>query len=161
MDEISALLEKANKSIEVADHLAYVTYPMVKEPKLGFTIAEHTLSACLNATDALLAYERMFKRIDYYPNSFVSKIDIMKRDIGPRYNIERKHIFIMEDLNTILSHRKKANLEFIRRDKLVICDHDFDIRTLTMEKVKSYVYESKNFLIRINTILKSKNDRRH
>jgi len=140
MKEVAVLLEKANKSLEVADHLAYVTYPMVKEPKLGFTITEHLYNACNNAIDALLFYEYTYKRIENCQNEgFAKKMDIFKRTIAPRYNIDRKQLFI---------------IEFVKKDKVIICNPDFDIRTITMEKIKSYVYESKNFLIKINSMLK-------
>lgn len=155
MKEVAVLLEKANKFLEVADHLAYVTYPMVKEPKLGFTITEHLYNACNNAIDALLFYEYAYKRIENCQNEgFAKKMDIFKRTIAPRYNIDRKQLFIIEDMHSLLSYRKKSQIEFVKKDKVIICNPDFDIRTITMEKIKSYVYESKNFLIKINSMLK-------
>lgn len=156
MDNASNLLTKANKSLEIADHLAFVTYPMVKEPKLGYTITEHALTACLNAIDALLFYEYTFKRTGYPPDQFAAKIDLMKRQIAPRYNIDRKHIFIIEDMHNLLEYRKKSPIEFVKKDALIICDRDYEYKTMSIEKIKNYVYESKGFLSKINSLLKSR-----
>ncbi len=161
MDQIPELLGKANKLLETADHLAFVTYPMVKEPKLAFTISEHLHNACVSAMDALLNYEHRYKRLESFPDKFTSKMIIFKQQIGPRYNIDRQQIFAIEDMHNMLEDRKKAEVEFTKHDKMVMFHPDYEIRTLTMERVKSYVYESKRFLEKINSLLRVQNARRY
>ena len=161
MNQIPEMLEKANSLLEIADHLAFVTYPMVKEPKLAFTISEHLYNACVNAIDAIFYYEYRYKRLDILPDKFTTKMIILKRQVGPRYNIDRKQIFAIEDMHNMLEDRKKSQVEFTRHDKMVMFHPDYEIKTLTMERVKSYVYESKSFLERINSLLKVQNVRRH
>lgn len=162
MADIPTLLEKANKLFEVADHLTYVTYPMVKEPKLIFTITEHILNSCVSAMDALLYYEYTYKRIDSYQNNnFMEKINIFKYKVAPRYGIDRKHIFIMEDLKMILDRHKKSPVEFSKNNSIIMCNPNYEVTTITIEKVKNYVYESKNFLNKVNSLLKTQNARRH
>ena len=161
MDEIPLLLNKANKLFEVADHLTFVTYPVVNEPKLIFTIMDHVLNSCVAAMDALLYYEYVYKRINSYnKDNFIEKINLFKQQVAPRYNIDRKQIFIMEDIKTILDHRKKSKMEFAKKNEMIMCSDTYDVKTVTVDKVKSYVYESKNFLNKINTLLKTQNARR-
>ena len=161
MDQIPELLANASKLLATADHLAFVTYPMVKEPKLAFTISEHLYNACVNAMDALLYYEYRYKRLDILPDKFTTKVIIFKQQIGPRYNIDRSQILAIEDMHNLLEDRKKSQVEFRKHDKMVMFHPDYEIKTLTMEKVKSYVYEAKSFLEKINSLLKVQNVRRH
>ena len=155
MNEIQVLLERANKLHEVADHLAFVTYPVVKEPKLIFTIAEHVLNACILAMDALLYYELLYKRINSYnKESFAEKISILKTRIAPKYGIERKHVFLIEEIKNMLENRQNSKIEFAKRNEVIFCSHDYDVKIISIEKAKNYVYESKAFLNRVNTLLK-------
>ena len=69
MDErqnVIDLINKANQSFKVADHIAYVTYPLVKDNKLIITVTENLAESLTKAIESLLFYERMYKRISIY-----------------------------------------------------------------------------------------------
>ena len=51
------LISGANKAVRTADHLVYVTYPLVNDVKLLVTITENLNKALLMAMEALLQYE--------------------------------------------------------------------------------------------------------
>lgn len=49
-------LEQAKKHIQTADHLAYITFPFIKENKLLLKILEELNSSILNIMNAILQY---------------------------------------------------------------------------------------------------------
>ncbi len=158
MEIIQDLLKNANKKYETADHLAYVTYPLIQEPKLIITIADHLYSALNYLIEALIRYERLYKRIPPVQESFESKFDLFKRCLS-RYNIDRENTLLIYDLKALLDSRQKSPIEFIKKDKLVICSQNYKIQTITLSKVKEYLSSSKPLFEKINKII-LKNDSR-
>jgi hypothetical protein len=44
MEEFQVLRDKAVEKIKIADHMLFMTYPLVKDPKLLMSILENTFS---------------------------------------------------------------------------------------------------------------------
>ena len=156
MEIVLGLVEKANKSFETADHLAYVTYPLLKETKLIMTVAENLYSAFICGMDAFLAYERMYKRIHELPNDFNSRFEIFKNKIVPRYGIDREQVLLISDLKRIIDYRRKSPVEFVRNDKLFICSDTYKMQTISYDKIKDYINKSKPFFTTLNRVFKKK-----
>lgn len=156
MESVLTLVEKANKSLNTADHLTYITYPLLKDVKLIVTITENLYKSYVYAMDAFLTYERLYKRIPIFPEDFNSRFDIFKTKIVKRYNIDREHVLLMSDLKKIIDHRRKSPIEFIRKDKLVICSDNYKMRTINYDKIKDYLNKSKPFFTRLNRVLRKK-----
>ena len=156
METVFKLVDKANKHLQIADHFAYVTYPLLKDIKLIITVVENLYNAYVYAMDAFLTYERLYKRINTLPEDFNSRFSIFKTKIVPRYNINREHILLMDDLKKIIDYRRKSPIEFIRKDKIFICSDTYKMNTINYEKVKNYLNKAKPFFTLTNRILKKK-----
>lgn len=150
------LVDRANKSFNTADHLTYITYPLLKDTKLVVTITENLYNAFVYGMDAFLAYERLYKRIHEIPEDFGSRLSVFKTKVVPRYNIEREHLLLMDDLKKIIDYRRKSPVEFIRKDKIVICSDNYKMRTINYDKIKEYLNKSKPFFTRLNKVFKKK-----
>ena len=155
MHEASVLLNEANKQLRTADHLAYVTYPLVKDNKLMITITESLAEATKKAVDAVLLYDRDYKRIMSIPQDFQSKLEIFKKSCMPRYSISSSYLNLIYDLKEIQDARKTAKMEFTRQDKYVLSQDNFKLRTLTYLNIKNYVTLTKSFFEKINSIFKN------
>ena len=153
MEKLKSLLYDANKLFETADHLAYVTYPLIKDTKLLTTVADNLHNALLKSMEALLHYDRLYKRIPPYGTSFIEMFQIFKSRCAPRYSIPREGIMVLQDLHEFIETRKKSTLEFSRRDKFVIATREYRLSALTLDKLKNYIYQSKRFLAQVNNIL--------
>ena len=153
--DIVKILADANRNFKTADHMLYVTYPLVKDNKLLILVAENLCKALLAGLDALLYYETLYKRIRGVPENFVDKMDILKRSIASRYNIPRSNIVVIEDLNAIIEQRKKSPMEFVKREKYVICSSDYKTSVLTTEKLKNYINESRLFLNKVTSLIEN------
>lgn len=153
MQEIKSTLDRANQLIMRADHMLYVTYPLIKDNKLIITMAENISNGLIHAMDAVLMYEKLYKRISLYPEDFRVKIDILKGSIARRYNINREHVVLIQDLKKFLEERKKSGVEFVKNDKYVLFNRKQEVKSLGIEKLKENLNMSKDFLKKVNGIL--------
>jgi len=62
----------------------------------------------------------------------------------------------MDDLKKIIDYRSKSPVEFIRKDKIVICSDNYKMRTINYDKIKEYLNKSKPFFTRLNRVFKIK-----
>ena len=159
-DQIRSLLKEANRALDTADHLAYVTYPIVNELKLLVTITENLYLAMVYAMEAMLQYDYLYKRISFLPHDFNSKYDMFKR-IAQKYNMNRLQIALLLDLRSLLESHKKSPIVFTRNDKIVICSDAYKtMKTLNIDKVKEYLNTTKLFMRRVNEIFERNDIRR-
>ena len=155
MNNVVVNIDEALKKFRTADHILYVTYPLVSDNKLLISVAENLNLALLKALDALLMYECLFKRIRDVPFDFIDKLDILKRITGPKYKIERSSIVVIEELYGIIEERRKSPIEFVKKEKYVICSDDYRISVLTVEKLKNYLNTSRLFITKVNNLVKN------
>ena len=153
MKDIKIMLDKANQFIKRADHMFYITYPLVRDNKLIIAMAENISNGLICAMDSVLMYEKLYKRISIYPEDFNVKIDIFRGSIARRYNIEREHITLIQDLRRFLEERKKSGVEFVRNDRYVLFNQKKELKSLGIDKIKENLNISKEFIKKVNGIL--------
>ncbi|HLD15053.1 MAG TPA: hypothetical protein VJB94_00535 [Candidatus Nanoarchaeia archaeon] len=146
------LIEEANKAFLTADHLAFVTYPIVNDNKMFILIVENLFKAASKGMEAIIYYDRLYKRISPINNDFGSHLQVFKDKCMPRYGIDRSNFLLIQDLKMLIDERKKAPMEFSRREHYVIADHDFRIKTINLNKVKNYINQTKMFIDKLNSI---------
>jgi len=159
MEDIKSLVKEANTLVNTADHLTYITYPTVKDNKLMISIIEDLYKALVKGVNAVLQYERMYKRISPYSDNFDAKLEVFKSKCATRYNIDRQLIILINDLKQIMEHREKSFMEFSKKDKFIMSAEDYRTRSISIEKLKEYLSKSKIFIEKVNDIVKE-NDRR-
>ena len=155
MQRLKSLIEEANKRIRTADHLVYMTYPMLQDPKLIMKIAENIADAMKYAIEAIVYYDRLYKRVSPMGEEFVSKYDIFKHHCSKRYNISPQHLLTFEDVNNIVQEHKNSPTSFVKDGSIVICSDQFQkVRRVGIDKVKSFLNDAKQFIIKANQIIK-------
>ena len=152
MEKLKEMVAKANKLYKTADHLAYMTYPLVRDTKLIITVVENLYASLVMTMDAFLYYDRLYKRISPVPENFHSKFETFKTKTAPRYGIGRESLLLMLDLRDIIKKRKESPMEFTRRDKYVIASHDYKLRLISIEKTKEYLADSKILIEKLNML---------
>jgi hypothetical protein len=157
MEEFQVLRDKALQKIKVADHMLFMTYPLVKDPKLLLAIIENIFASLDFGMSALLYHERLFKRIPPFHDSFSSRLEIFKSRMIPAYHLNPRYPQLITDVKSIISEHKKSPVEFARKDKFIICSSNYTIKTVDINLVKKYIFETKLFADNINKIV-SKNE---
>lgn len=153
MEMYETLMKKALNDFKTVDHMVYVTYPLVNDPKLMFGIVDKLFNALIDVITAILNYDYLYKRISHVPENLNEKLELFKKVINKRYNFDRTIFLLIEDLNKFKEFRKRGAMEFVRRENLVIFGNNFNTKSMNYKKVKEYVNKSKGFILNANNLL--------
>lgn len=153
-EHYSELLAKSKKEIEIADHLMYVTYRMVSEVKILLAIAGHVINSVHAALEALLEFERHYKRLDAYHVSFAVEISVFRnKEIEKRYNFDPKFYRLLQKLLEIHKFDKEAIVRFKRGDRYILSTNEFQMSVLDLESLKRYAHLTKKFVEQVSGVI--------
>lgn len=150
------LIQFAKKEIEVADHLLYMTYPMIKETKFLLAITDHIIKSGRAALQALLEYERFYKRIDAYPKNFAFEINIYRQKLEQRYNFDQVFYRLLSKLLEVYKFDKNSTVRFKRGDKYILTSSTYNMTTLDVNSVKRYSSLTRKFVGEVGKIIARK-----
>ncbi|QQG38870.1 MAG: hypothetical protein HYS32_00155 [Candidatus Woesearchaeota archaeon] len=154
MEEHARLIKEAQRFFTAADHMTYMTYPVVNDPKLLVTISQNLFNALMHSAEALLYFERLYKRIPPYSTNFMDKIEMLKNKCADRYNLPREAIQALVDLREILEEHQTSAIEIRKNDKFLIFNQDYQkMRALNLIKVKEFLHHSRVFIEKIERIV--------
>ncbi|MBU1245694.1 MAG: hypothetical protein KKH88_02555 [Nanoarchaeota archaeon] len=153
MEKYEELLIEMDRAFKTADHLAYVTYPIVKEIRLLMSIIENLDRALKAGMNAVLEYDRLYKRIGPLQESFEIRLDLFKSKIIMRHAINREYAELIEMMHELVTYKQKSPMVFQRKDKYVISNQKYKLKTLTIEDVKKYVEKAKPFIFKVHNII--------
>lgn len=153
MEEYSILMKESLKLLNTADHMAYMTYPMLDDPKLLITITQNLYNALMKSVEAILIYERTYKRIPGFTDSYNDKMHMFRETCMDKYDLSREGFLVLKDLREILEEHRKSNVEFRRKNEFVICSDNFRLKTLSLVRIKDLIYKSKPFIEKANRII--------
>ena len=145
---------KAANFFKSADHLLYVTLPVVKDVKLVATILDNIYFSLAHGMDSVLEYERYHKRILPLTNNFDSRLDIFRKKIIGIYGFAKEEADFIAEIKKLRDDRKDASMEFIRSGKFIICSENYRMKTITIEEIKKYLSTTKNFLLKADKTIK-------
>ena len=151
MEKFQELREISNKKILLADHILTQTYPLLKDPKLLLAATENIFLSYTNSVGSLLYYERLFKRIPNFNDTFESKFRLL-RDIYEKYEIKQEDINTIKEIKDIILQHRKSPMEFSRDDQFVICSDDYNMKTISIDDLKKMIKNAKDFIRKVNRI---------
>ncbi|MBI4159295.1 hypothetical protein HY500_03490 [Candidatus Woesearchaeota archaeon] len=155
MQTAQELMNNANRHFRAADHIAYVTYPLVKDNKLIVAVLESMNNAAICIMEAMLQSEKEQKNLAIIPDNFKIKYELF-RERAYIYQIEEAEIRIIQELKSLSDQRKKSDMEFVRRDKYILWDpYKGKLKELTMQSMKEYVHKIRSLLIKTNASLQN------
>ncbi len=155
MEEVEAFKAKAKRSIHIADHMIYMTYNVVRDPKILLSIMDNIFLSQISAINAVLHQEKVYKSIPSIPEGFEAKFMLFKSlyssSIGDIY------LKMIRDVKDTIFEHKTSPVEFRRKDKYIICNGSYKMRTISIEKIKEYIKLTKEFLQLTEKIINLKN----
>jgi len=141
-------LTESLRHIEIADHITYVTFPLVNEKKLLLKIFEEIHKSVISLIFASLTYENRKRKIKLYKDNNKNLKNFIK--ISNNYNIKKEEIKKIIEIIEINSRHKTSAIEFSRKDKVIIMQDDLKIMALDIQKIKEYLGLCKALFIKIN-----------
>lgn len=153
MKDFNECISLAQKHFKTADHLTYVTYSLVNEPKLLLTVVQNLQKATYYTMEAIIAYEQYNKNILTIPSDFSSRFQIFKRDCAKKYEIEPQMLQVIFELNGLVDSHGDSSVEFVRKDNYVMCDQEYkNIETINLEKIKKYLIDIRMLLKKLERV---------
>lgn len=153
MEKFQELRDTAKKRISLADHMLNITYPFVKDPKMLIAVVENVFLAMTNSMSSVLHYERLFKRVPLFSDNFESKFSLFKEKCVKKGDVDPEHTVLLREIKDIIMHHKKSPVEFSRKDRFVICNGNYRVKTIGVEQLKGYIKNAKAFIDANNQIV--------
>ena len=154
MEKFLESLNKAEKIIQAADHMFYITLPLIKDKRLLLRILLETNIAVANCINLILQYEYLFKRISLYTDS-KENLRTFEKNCAPRYNITEQELRSIFELFDLVKRHKESPFEFMKNGKVVILSKNLEQKIISDEKIKEFLIIAKQVLKKTrNTILR-------
>ena len=138
--------DNATQKYEGARHLLNVTFPTVKDPKLLLGVIDNLVGSLEHSIEAILIYERLLRFVPVYSNDPKSQFNLFRSKSMRRNNISPEYVNLYLDLKEILELHKKSPMAFQRGNKFVICNKDYMLKTLSINDIRKYLEQTKEFL---------------
>jgi hypothetical protein len=155
MEKFKELVTDANKYLRNADHILYMTYPLVKDVKLLINVLSNIDKAIKASVLAFLYYDWIYKRVISVPEGFEDRLDLFRKISVKRYEFSLSDIDLIKEINEIMEKHKASPVEFVKNNKFVICYNHYKTKTIEFEDVKKYYLKAKPFILRLNNILRN------
>ena len=138
----------AAKAIQTADHMTYVTFPLIKEKWLLLRVLSELNLAVISIINAVLQYEYNRKKINIYPSARENFRTF--KELARDYGIGPEQLSRLVELVSLNESHKKSPFEFVKEDKIVIMSDGTRSETLTLQKIKEFLIDSKDILRKVN-----------
>ncbi|MCK4647558.1 hypothetical protein KAT24_01345 [Candidatus Pacearchaeota archaeon] len=153
MEKFLENLQEAQKTIQIIDHMIYVTFPLIKDKKILTKILTETKNTITNCINSILQYEYLYKRINLYKDA-KTNFRIFIQKCCPYYKITQKEIDSIKELFELVEKHKQSTIEFLKNEKIVILSENLKTETITIEKIKEFFNLSKEIMKKTLAIIK-------
>ncbi len=153
MEEFQKCRDEAKKRLEIADHFLNVTKPLVEDPKLLLSAVQNLYTSFEQGMQSVLEYEHLFKNLSTLPESFEPKYQIFKSEVAPKHGFKEEQVETIKRLREVLGYHEEGPVEFQRGEKFVLCDDDYDMKTVSEEKLKEDVQTAKKFVEKVDKVV--------
>lgn len=138
--EPKEILDKAEHSLRIVDHMIYITYPLIKENILLKKVIEQLYDVANNIIESILHYEFMYKRIRLSQDQTQSQnFELFSIKCANNFEITKQEIETIEELFQLMEKHKESSFEFTRKNKLVIMSNNLKTKSINLEQLKRYL----------------------
>jgi hypothetical protein len=147
MEKHMQYLSEAIKSMKIADHIIYITYPTIKDKRLLLKALDSVHESVAKTVNSILQYDYLWKRIQLYREPR-QNFEIFKSKCSKRLNLSPDDLSILIELFSLIELHRKSSMEFSRQNKIVIMSDNLKTSVLDLEKAKNYLNLSKKLIER-------------
>ena len=148
MEKFQENLIQAIKNLQIADHMTYVTYPLVNEKRLLLKIFDEIYKSIINCINTILNYEYLYKRIKLYTDNRENLITFFNK-CSKDYGLTNEQLKKIKEIIEIHKKHQESSMEFVKKDQLVILSQELQTQTLNIFKIKEYLLVAKELLMKI------------
>jgi len=146
-------LKEAIRALQIADHMTYVTFPLVKEQRLILKIFDEIYKSIIGCINAILNYEYLYKRIKLYRDNNDNMQTFIDK-CAKNYTLNNEQIKKIKEILELNKKHKQSAMEFVKKDKVVILSDNLKTQVLTIQIIKQYLLLAKELLMKVNEKMK-------
>ncbi len=147
MENYKQYMKDAAKNIQIADHMIYVTLPIVNENRLLLKIFEEIYKAIVSAIYSMMYYEHSLGRIRI--NGFNEIIENFFK-IARRNGLSNEQLKTIKEIIELREWHVASASEFVRREKVVIMSDYLSVKSIDLKKIKEYLLAAKELLLNVS-----------
>ncbi len=141
----TASLNSLKKSLSIADHLLFTTYPVVKDPKILLSVLAQVNDVYVQILDLILPLTVVGKERSK-PSTFAVKFDRCKHYLKKNDKLCEEDFSSMQIIHDLVTLHRESAVEFIKKDKLVICSDNYSIKKITKTLLEKHVRQAKKIV---------------
>ncbi len=153
MEKFQENLKQAIRSLQIADHMTYVTFPLVKEQRLILKIFDEIYKSIIGCINAILNYEYLYKRINLYTDNNDNMQTFINK-CAKNYTLNNEQIKKIKEILELNKRHKQSAMEFVKKDKVVILSDSLKTQILNIQIIKQYLLIAKELLMKVNERIK-------
>ena len=153
MEKFQENLKEAVRALQIADHMTYVTFPLVNEQRLILKIFDEIYKSIIGCINAILNYEYLYKRINLYKGNKDNMQTFIEK-CAKNYNLNNEEIKKIKEILEINKRHKQSAMEFVKKDKVVILSDSLKTQVLNIQIIKQYLLLAKELLMKTNERMK-------
>lgn len=146
MEKYKENLIEASRHLRIADHMAYVTFPLVNEHRLLLKIFDEIYLSIINCINGILNYEVLYKRVRLY-STFNENFDSFIK-ISRSYDLSEEQIKMIKEIIELNKKHKRSAIEFVKQNRIVIMSDNLGIQILDLISIKKYLFTAKGLMVK-------------
>ncbi|MEM4326165.1 MAG: hypothetical protein QXU40_02595 [Candidatus Pacearchaeota archaeon] len=144
-EKIKESIENAEKIIRTADHIVYITFPLVRDKRLLLKVIKEIKEAIIICLNSILSYESTKNKVPLYKD-FRDNLEMFKEEYAINYRMTSTEISSILELLDFVKFHEESQFEFMKKDSIVIMSGGFDSKVLTLNQVKEFLILGKSVL---------------
>jgi hypothetical protein len=152
MQNLQEDYENAVKILQIADHMAYITYPIINEKRLLLKVIEE-IHKCLNLiiTIAIKLENQKNKNMIISTNPELNFQTFL--NLSKKYEISEKAIQLTSEIFQLYQKHKQSSMEFPKQNKIIILSDNLTVEFLEINKIKEYLTIAKEILLKVGKFI--------
>ncbi len=150
MEKFQENLNRATKHFQIADHMAYITFPLINERRLLLKIFDEIYKSIINCIEAILNYEYLYKRIVIYKDS-KDNMQTFTHKLAKDYSLNHEQIKKIREILDLNKRHKQSAIEFVKKDKVVIMSDNLTHQIIDIHIIKQYLFLTRELIMKANS----------
>ncbi|HLP79222.1 MAG TPA: hypothetical protein VK158_01170 [Acidobacteriota bacterium] len=149
MERHDEALVAAKQYVRISEHMLLVTYKITQEPKILVGMVENLFLAAAKGIHAVLLFERTYKRVPMWGESFAGKIAVFQDHVVGKHGFTNADLELLTGLQDMVVRHKESPVEFSRKKEFIMCDNDYHISKITAQFVDEHIKKTAAFLRKV------------
>ena len=139
-------LKDAQKELNIADHMVYVTMPLLTDKNLFISMVDHLYKSMFYSVMCFLKNEMYYKRLFAIPSGERDIVDFFLRKYTHNLGIDKEMLEMIRRMTNIGIATSKSYTQFKRSDKIVVLSQNYKVLEVNKEAIKKYLSLQKKFI---------------